>query len=192
MTEFQSKLCIVCRIALEQAFGSLRIGHSDKVPHHQTKDSLVDSVLPRNCHLCRLIVYFLRLHWVPRDPKQGLEEELTSGEADSALTEDDFRTSEFEYATFPKDRLNIRLFMRGLPEDVGLTMQISEFGEILGKEGRFLEFDCASFVKIDAAKPSFWIFSMEGIFPTTLKQRTCLSNIVLSSILRLSQHPQVR
>jgi hypothetical protein len=195
MPEFQSRLCNVCRNTLDQAFSSIRIKESVKVPHHLTKDSLVDSVLVRGCHLCRLVVDFCKLRSASDSP--DLEEDegsILSQTVTAALSEEDFKSSEFEYANFPSDRLGIRWGVRGHPEDFGLTVQISEFGVYAGRVG-LLEFDCASFARVSMVKPRFWIFSTEGIFcsPTTAEAAGIfLSNIVLSSIHRLSQPPWIR
>jgi hypothetical protein len=211
MPEFQSRLCNVCRNALDQVFSSIMIKESDKVPHHLTKesdkvphhftkesdkvphhltkDSLVDSVLVRGCHLCHMVVDFLRRYWP--SVSLGLEEDEESTPSQTvtaALSEEDFEWSEFEYANFRSDRLGVRRKMHGLPEDVGLTLQIIGVGGVTGTIG-FLVFDCASFARIHDHKLYCYIFSTEGIFssPTTAEA----AGIVLTNTNRLQQHSPV-
>ena len=67
MAEFTSQLCDVCKQALQLAITSMEGRKpviSDKVARHRTKDSLVDSILRQSFHLCRLIIYHFKLHWL--------------------------------------------------------------------------------------------------------------------------------
>jgi hypothetical protein len=64
MSAFTSRQCDVCRNALEQAFSGIEDQHPKSIPHHRTKDSLVNSVMVQSCHLCRLVLYHLKVAWV--------------------------------------------------------------------------------------------------------------------------------
>ncbi|KAF2679089.1 HET-domain-containing protein [Lentithecium fluviatile CBS 122367] len=159
--EFTSRLCSVCDNALRLAFTTLQNRTPeifDKVPHHATKDSLVESVLVRSCHLCRLIVYHLKLHWSKDYSLPKEEEQPTS------LTEDDFKDSDFVRKNFPAYRVGLREYMLGLPEDVGFTLEMREFGN--GEDGVLgtVELDCKTFEgdSLRANQPRFWIFAAQG------------------------------
>jgi hypothetical protein len=155
---FKSRLCEICKTTLFQAFESLDDLASNQIPHHVTKGSFVDSILHRNCHLCRLIIYHFRLRWAPqhRDGLKDLREEPTS------LTEEDFAESDFDFETFPSDRVTVLSYMLELPETIGLHAQIRRYGD--GKDGTFglIEFDCDG---LDSDKPRFWIFDQLGTLP---------------------------
>ncbi len=186
MAGFQSRLCNVCREALDQAFNSIRGQDSDKVPHHLTKDSLVDSVLARSCHLCRQTVDMLKL---PNGPSLGPEEHEGSAPRQpvTALSADDFKASDFEYANFASDRLWVRRALGHLPEDIGLTLSIRNFGVHHGLQG-MLYLYCTSMPRISSFA-YFWIISTEGMlfFTPMAETEVIISyNIVLSSIHRLS------
>jgi hypothetical protein len=157
---FRSRLCSVCDNALRLAFDSIQNRTSDTVPHHVTKESLVDSVLHRSCHLCRLMIYHLKLHWAATHRKgvDDLKEEPTS------LTEDDFVDSDFDFATFPSDRLVVLSYLLELPEILNLQAQISNFGD--GSDGVFgiVKFDCDALnaETLKAAVPRFWVLDNRG------------------------------
>jgi hypothetical protein len=159
---FTSRLCDVCNNALGLAFESLKDRRSDKVAHHATKESLIDSVLHRSCHLCRLIIYHLKVAWAAqhREGVDDLKEEPTS------LTEEDFNDSDFDFATFPSDRVTVRSYMLELPEEINLHTQINKYRD--GSEGIFglVEFACESMNHsyTRAAIPRFWIFDEQGMF----------------------------
>ncbi|KAH8726036.1 hypothetical protein GQ44DRAFT_680231 [Phaeosphaeriaceae sp. PMI808] len=161
---FNSRLCHVCNDALRLAFESIGDRNSHKAVHHLTKESLIDSVLHRSCHLCRLIIYHLKLSWSPEN-RQGLED---LKEEPTSLTEDDFRSSDFDFATFPSSRVVLLSYMLGLPETLNLYAQIKLYGD--GSDGIYgqVEFDCDGF-NVDYLKavvPRFWIFQEKE---TTMK-----------------------
>ncbi|KAH7390478.1 heterokaryon incompatibility protein-domain-containing protein [Pyrenochaeta sp. MPI-SDFR-AT-0127] len=153
---FTSKLCDVCKNALHLAFKSIEGRTSPEIPHHLTKESLIDSVLHRSCHLCRLILYHLKLHWSPlhRQGLKDLKEEPTT------LTEKDFESSDFDFATFPADRVIVRSYMLELPEVLNLHAQISKYRD--GLDGIFgiVQFDCIGPMNgpLKDSTPRFWIF----------------------------------
>ena len=154
---FNSRLCGVCNNTLQLAFDSFGDLSSNGLPHHSTKESLVDSVLRRSCHLCRLVIYHLRLRWAPqhRKGKDDLKEEPT------ALTEADFEQSDFDFATFPSDRVIVLSYMLELPEALDLHAKILKYGD--GSDGTYgiIEFDCDGF---DSDIPRFRIFDERGTF----------------------------
>jgi hypothetical protein len=186
MAEFQSKLCNICRDTLDKVFSSidrLGTGDSDRVPHHLTKNSLVDSVVAQSCHLCLLIVDDLKARW--SGPWLGLEEEERSAPsaAATALSEEDFVALDFEYATYPSDRLRVRRAIGRLPEDIGMTARISKYETRKGGSLGRLVFDSASFGGGIKHTPLFLIYPAEGNFScATVLERMVSSNIVLSSI----------
>jgi hypothetical protein len=157
---FRSRLCSVCDNALRLAFDGIQNQASHTVPHHVTKESLVNSVLHRSCHLCRLIVHHLKVYWAPfhQNGLDDLEEEPTT------LTEDDFVDSDFDFATFPSARLVVLSYLLGLPEILNLQAQISNWGD--GSDGVFgiVNFGCDAFSAetIDAAVPRFWVLDNRG------------------------------
>jgi hypothetical protein len=164
MAEFTSRMCDVCDTALRLAFASLKDRTpeiSDEVAHHATKDSLVDSILRKSCHLCRLLIYFLK-NYSDLDHYTGLEEEQPMP---PSFSEDDFKDSDFEFVAFPRDRVGIRSYMQGLPEDVGLRLQMEEFSD--GADGVLgtMKFDCDTFAKaaMKTNLPRFWIFGSQGM-----------------------------
>jgi hypothetical protein len=158
---FKSRLCNVCNDTLRLAFESIQDRTSDTVPHHVTKESLVDSVLHRSCHLCRLIIYHLRLQWsaTHREGAEDLKENPVT------LTEEDFLDSDFDFATFPSDRLVVLSYMLELSETLNLQAQLSNYGD--GFDGVFgiIKFDCDALngETTKAAVPRFWVFDSRGI-----------------------------
>jgi hypothetical protein len=190
MAAFNSRNCDVCQIALQQAFSGMNDEQHPKiVPHHRTKDSLVESVMARSCHLCRLILYHLKSHWICPPNRtlfaaamfQNLESTAWNGpfpfwaeeDADTptlfTLTAADFIGSDFSFNTFSRDRIVVRSYLRGLPErlDLGIIMHKYD-GPTRGISAK-LQFDCKALSKgqFETVKPSFWIFTDEG------KQKLC-------------------
>jgi len=162
MTEFQSRLCIVCQNALDMALGNddfVATGWGI-VPHHHTKDSLADSVLSRGCHLCLLMLDY----YTPLGPEE--EEGSTPSQILKAPSEEDFRASDLEYPTLPMDRLSIRRVVGSLPEDIRLTVHINYWGKVPGALGS-LWFHCASLPRPHSHGPRFRIESIGGIFSFT-------------------------
>jgi hypothetical protein len=159
---FRSRLCSVCDNALRLAFDGIQNRASHTVPHHVTKESLVDSVLHRSCHLCRLIVDHLEVYWagLHQNGLDDLEEEPTT------LTEDDFVDSDFDLATFPSDRLVVLSYLLDLPEVLNLQAWISNSGYEDGSEGilGIVNFGCDAFnaETSDAAVPRFWVLDNRG------------------------------
>ena len=161
MAEFKSRMCDVCSNALRLAFASLKDRTpeiSDDVAHHATKDSLVDSVLRQSCHLCRLFLYHLKVHWV-KDYTLGPEEEQSTP---TSLSEDDFKESDFEFGTFPSDRVGIRSYMLGLPEDVGLRLQIEEFSDGVDGVLATMKLDCDALAHVSVTA-RFWVLAAQGM-----------------------------
>jgi hypothetical protein len=152
---FKSKLCDVCKTTLQQAFETLDDPATNQTPHHATKESFVDSILHRNCHLCRLIIYHFKSAWAlfHREGLGDIKEEPTS------LTEDDFAESDFDFGTFPSDRVTVLSYMLELPETIGLHARIKRWGD--GGDGTFglLVFDCEG---LNSHKPGFWVFDERG------------------------------
>lgn len=157
---FSSKLCQVCVNTLTLAFESTGDRKSVQVEHHLTKGSLIDSVLHRNCHLCRFIVYHFRMYWGPMH-RQGLED---LKEEPTSLTEDDFALSDFDFATFPGDQMTIRSYFLELPEDLNFQVRINKYGD--GNDGVFgiVEFTCNTPNENDVGLSTtrFWIFDKRG------------------------------
>jgi hypothetical protein len=186
MAEFTSRLCETCNHALKEALSTLQGRDpeiSDKISHCPTKDSLVDSILRQNCHLCRLIIYHIKLHWVADGSLGPEEEEPTS------LTEDDFKDSDFDFATFPSDRIGIRSYMLGLPDNIQFKLQILEFGD--GSDGVLGEMlvDCEAFADdyLKANVARFWIFAPQGKYPWNKETGTDLC-----SVSRLCQYTEIQ
>ncbi|KAF2829178.1 HET-domain-containing protein [Ophiobolus disseminans] len=161
---FDSKLCDVCNNTLRLIFGSIDDLSSQEIPHHLTKESLVDSVLHRSCHLCRLIIYHLKVRWAPehRGGLSDLKEEPTS------LTEEDFEQSDFDFATFSSDRVIVHSYMLELPEALGLHARIMKYGDGTDGVDGILEFDCDGF---DNDIPRFWIFDQRAFGATPVMRR---------------------
>jgi hypothetical protein len=165
MAEFTSRLCDICTNALNLAFASLK-GRtpeiSDEVAHHATKDSLVDSVLRQSCHLCRLLIFHLKTHF-HQDIDLGPEEEQPTP---ASLSKEDFSESDFDYASFPSDRVGLRSYMLGLPEDVGFRLQMEEFSD--GTDGVLgtMKLDCDAFSQgpVRQNVPKFWILAAQGMW----------------------------
>jgi hypothetical protein len=161
---FNSRLCDLCKNTLNSAFGTLKERESDTVPHHPTKESLIDSVLPRSCHLCRFILYHFKLRWAlgHRKGLKDLREEPTT------LTENDFKDSDFHFAAFPRERVIAHEYMLELPEDIKLHAQVTRYRD--GSDGVFglVTFDCdAPNHDIKAAVQRFWIFDERGTLSQT-------------------------
>lgn len=152
---FRSKLCGICQATLRQVFETLGDLASDNVPHHLTKDSLVDSVLHQSCHLCRLIIYHLKLRWSPGH-RQGLAD---LREEPTTLTKKDFEDSDFNFETFSSDRLIVLEYLLELPEDINLAAQIKKYMRVNEETMLLLEFDCE---KLGSDKPRFWAFDEKG------------------------------
>jgi hypothetical protein len=148
---FKSKLCNICKTTLHQVFITLGDISSDHIPHHYTKESLVDSVLHQNCHLCRLIIYHLRLRWAPQH-RQGLED---LREVPTSLTEPDFEDSDFDFKTFPRDRVTLLSYMLELPESFKMNAHVTKYSHVFDQTHFLLEFDCDG---LDSDKPRFWAF----------------------------------
>lgn len=170
MAKFESKLCNVCRDALEKMFSSIdRLDScvSDSVPHHLTKTSLVDSVVAQSCHLCFLIVDHLKASW--SDLLLGLEEEERSAPSETvtALSEENFRASDFEHAIFPGDLLKACRAIGRLPEDIGMTAHILDCERLPGDQPGSLQFNSPSFAKHLMGTPCFFMFYAEGNFSFT-------------------------
>jgi hypothetical protein len=193
MAEFQSRLCNVCRNALDQLFKSMtRHEFSGNIPHHLTRESLADSVLAQACHLCRLAVE--QLMW-PNDMSLSPPENtigLPPRRQFKALSADDFEASDFDCVNFPNYRLWLRRALGWLPEDFGLVMNIHIDGEFVDALQGNLRLN-AEFTYRDL-NPSahFWITSTEGmLFFTPLAEKEVIvsPNSGLSSIHRLSWAP---
>lgn len=152
---FKSTLCEVCTDTLQTAFSDVDTLASGVVPHHRTKESLIHSVLCRNCHLCRLIIFHLKLRWAPVH-FYGKEEQI---DEPTTLKEDDFEHSDFTFAEFSSDRSICRSYMLDLDENLSLHAQIQKYGD--GANGTYgiVEFDCEGF---DKDIPRFWIFDRRG------------------------------
>jgi hypothetical protein len=169
MAKFQSKLCNVCRDALEKMFSNLArdSAYSGIVPHHLTKTSLVDSVVAQSCHLCCLIVDYLKVSW--SDPLLGLEEEerSASSETVTALSEEKFRASDFEHATFPGDRLKVRRAIGRLPEDIRMTAHILNHELLPRGQPGSLQFNSPYTAEHPRGAPWFLMFCAEGNFSFT-------------------------
>jgi len=150
---FKSKLCNVCRTTLQQTFETLG-DSSQTIPHHRTKESLVDSVLHQGCHLCRLIIYHYRRRWAP-EHQQGVED-LT--EVPTSLTKHDFQDSDFEFETFPSDRVVVLSYLLELPELFEMNARITKY-LLNGEMNYLLEFDCDG---LGTDKPRFWVFDEKG------------------------------
>lgn len=192
MAEFTSRLCDVCDNALRLAFTSL-VGRtpeiSDDVPHHITKDSLVDSVLRQSCHLCRLLIYHLKVHYA-NDCSLGPEAEQPIPER---LSEGDFVNSDFDYAAFPSDRVGLRSYMLGLPEEVNFKLQMEEFSD--GADGVLgtMKMDCDAFSQgpVKQNVPRFWIFGSQGTSASI--HVMCLALLCgLASFRRIRRHEEVQ
>jgi hypothetical protein len=157
---FKSRLCNVCTTALYLAFDSMTGRESDEIPHHLTKESLVDSVLHRSCHLCRFIIFHLKTHWAIEhlEGKDDLKEEPTS------LTESDFADSDFDHKAFPSDRLVVLSYMLDMPENLNFHVKMSKSGDWFDGVFGLVEFDCDALNHdyIKAAIPRFWIFNDKG------------------------------
>jgi hypothetical protein len=159
---FRSRLCSVCENALRLAFDGIQNQASHTVPHHVTKESLVDSVLHRSCHLCRLIIDHLERHWAGahQEGLHDLKEEPTT------LTEDDFVDSDFDFATFPSDRLRVLSYLLELPESLNLQARISNRGYEDGSDGVFgkISFGCDAFnaESHEVEVPRFWVIENRG------------------------------
>jgi hypothetical protein len=159
---FKSRLCSVCDNALRLAFDGVQNQVSHTVPHHVTKESLVDSVLHRSCHLCRLIIDHLKQYWAGthQEGLHDLKEEPTT------LTEDDFVDSDFDFATFHNDRLVILSYLLELPEILNVQARISDYGYESVSDGVFgiIHFSCDAFdVKTpNAAVSRFWVLNNRG------------------------------
>ncbi|KAH6117156.1 hypothetical protein HBI69_098400 [Parastagonospora nodorum] len=140
---------------------------SDEIPHHLTKESLVDSVLHRSCHLCRFIIFHLKTHWAIEhlEGKDDLKEESTS------LTESDFADSDFDHKAFPSDRVVILSYMLDIPENLNFHIKMSKSGDWFDGVFGLVEFDCDALNHdyIKAAIPRFWIFNDKafGVPPMT-------------------------
>lgn len=157
---FNSKLCQICVDTLRLAFESISGWKSHPVAHHLTKDSLIDSVLHRSCHLCRFIVYHFRVYWAPLH-RQGLED---LREKPTSLTEDDLLLSDFNFASFSKDQMIVRSYLLELPEDLNFQVRVNKYGD--GNDGVFsiIEFTCNTPNKNDLSLSTsrFWAFDKRG------------------------------
>jgi hypothetical protein len=162
---FRSRLCDICRKSLELAFESIKDRSSDLVPHHLTKESLVDSILHRSCHLCRLIIYHLKLNWALAE--QHWVNSDTIEDKPTSLTEEDFADSDFDFATFHEHRRGVLSYMHDLPEELNFRTKVSKYLGSNGVDGVFgpVEFDCDAFNHdgLRAAVPRFWIFDERGV-----------------------------
>jgi hypothetical protein len=109
-----------------------------------------------------MILYHLKLHWSASHRKgvKDLKEEPTT------LTEEDFVDSDFDFATFPSDRLVVLSYLLELPETLDLQAQLSNFGD--GSDGVFgiVKFDCDALnaETLKAAVPRFWVFDNRGTY----------------------------
>lgn len=167
---FRSRLCGICQTTLQKTFETLDDLSSNKIPHHPTKESLVDSVLHRSCHLYRLIVHHLRLRWAPLH-RLGLEDLET---VPTSLTKSDFEDSDFDFETFASDRIIVLEYMLELPESCNFNAHIKKYVHGVGGEPFYhLEFDCDG---PDSDKPRFWVsdekvmvFAMSNM--TTIAER---------------------
>jgi hypothetical protein len=163
---FRSRLCDICRKSLELAFENMKDRSSEEIPHHLTKESLVDSVLHRSCHLCRLIIYHLKLNWALAE--QHYVDPGTIKDKPTSLTEEDFADSDFDFATFPEHRRGVLAYMHDLPEDLNFHTKVTEY--LNGKEGDGVfgrvEFVCDALNQewLTAAIPRFWIFDERGVY----------------------------
>lgn len=159
---FRSRLCDVCTTTLRLAFADLQEKErdSDQVPHHIMKESLIDSILHRSCHLCRLIIYHLKLHWASKH----WQDKDDDTELPHTLTEDDFKDSDFEFASFASDRRIVRSYMRGLPETLNLHATISRYQA--GEKGVFglavIDCDALNLEDVNAAMTRLWVFDKDG------------------------------
>jgi hypothetical protein len=148
-------------MALCLAFESMKDRDSEEIPHHLTKESLVDSVLHRSCHLCRFIIYHLKSHWAleHRQGKDDLKEEPTS------LTEADFADSDFDYTAFPRERLIVLSYMLEMPENINLHVKMSKSGDWFDGVFGLVAFECDALNHdyMKAAIPRFWIFEEKGV-----------------------------
>jgi hypothetical protein len=159
---FRSRLCSVCDNALRLAFDGIQNQASHTVPHHVTKESLVDSVLHQSCHLCRMIVHHFEMYWANthREGLYELKEEPTT------LTEDDFIDSDFDFATFPSDRLRILSYLLELPESLNLQVRVSNYGYEDRSDGVFgiISFGCDAFnaESYEAEVPRFLVLDNQG------------------------------
>lgn len=112
---------------------------------------------------------------------EDLKEEPTT------LLEHDFDDSDFNFATFPSDRVVVLSYMLGLPEVFNLWAQISKYGD--GSDGVFgiIEFDCDAFnaETPKAAIPRFWVFDGRGTLPSPAQAPAILTTLVQHSELRL-------
>ncbi|KAF1918219.1 heterokaryon incompatibility protein-domain-containing protein [Ampelomyces quisqualis] len=184
-TTFKSKLCDVCKKSLQLAFGTLKDGSSKKIPHHVTKESLIESILLRSCHLCRFMIYHLKSHWGlhHRTGVQDLKEEPTT------LTEDDFKDSDFHLESYPSDRLVILSYLLELPETLNFHAQVTEYGQ--GTDGVFglLEFDCHDLHQDQSksAVPRFWIFDEQAFGEKPTASRPNANTSADSSQLMLNE-----
>lgn len=168
MTGFQSSLCNVCQDALDQAFNNFRGEVTGEViPHHPTKDSLVDSVLAQSCHLCRLIVDHIEALWTGPPPSPEAEEGPAPGQTvvTALPPEDDVRASDFESTNLLRDRLWLHRAVGHLPEDIGLTARIFF-------QNADLRSDPVGILDIGhkasaGSHPSFSIVRAQGICPLT-------------------------
>jgi hypothetical protein len=158
---FKSRLCDVCKNSLQLAFESMKDRESEAIPHHLTKESLVDSVLHRSCHLCRFIIHHLKTHWAVehRQGKDDLKEEPT------LLTEEDFADSDFEYAAFPRERLIVLEYMLEMPERLNFHVKLTKSGDWFDGVFGHVDFDCDALNHdyIKAAIPRFWVFEEKGV-----------------------------
>ena len=107
-----------------------------------------------------MILYHLKLHWsvLHRKGVEDLKEEPTT------LTEEDFVDSDFDFATFPRDRVVVLSYLLELPQTLNLQAQLSNFGD--GSDGVFgiIKFDCEALnaETLKAAVPRFWVFDNRG------------------------------
>jgi hypothetical protein len=161
----RSRLCNVCRESLELALESIKDRSSDEIPHHLTKESLVDSVLHRSCHLCRFIIYHLKLNWALVE--QHWVDSGTIEDKPTSLTEQDFIDSDFDFATFPEHRRGVLSNMYDLPEELNFHTKVTEY--LSGKEGDgvfgLVAFDCDA-LNHDSSKAAirrFWVFDERGV-----------------------------
>lgn len=159
---FKSRLCYICKTTLDLAFENLKDKErdSDQIPHHLTKESLIDSVILRSCHLCRLIIYHLKLHW-SFIHWQDVDDD--KGYPDT-LTEDDFKDSDFKFAEFARDRRIVRSYMRGLPETLNLHATVSRYQQ--GEKGVFglavIDCDALNTEAVNTAMTRLWVFDKDG------------------------------
>ncbi|KAH7066876.1 hypothetical protein BKA63DRAFT_425637 [Paraphoma chrysanthemicola] len=162
MSVFTSRRCEICCSTLQQTFSGINDAQPRSVPHHATKDSLVDSVVVRSCHLCRLVFNHLKLHWSKQfDPKQ--EPEIAEP-MPIHLTEEDFANSDFSFESFPDYRIGIRSCLRGLPENLKLEVAARKYTGPTDGIVATLQFDSESLSKdeLSVVKPSFWVFNTAG------------------------------